>query len=740
MIGCDGMQFGALRGDCNDVVRVRGEPLQARQRQMQHQLGIGGLKPPSRNWPPLESGPRGRGPLADGCTGPRVAQDLGEMHGHVPGNGGDRFFVVHRWGRGRRRCRCDGVFDGKVLSQQHAHGPLRQRGDGEQGIDAQRAWNNRPVQHVQPWVHGAVGASDRLESAPRMIDHAGGRVVAHGAAAERMDGKAGATPRRAVERRRHGAWHGLRPGAAQQQTMRAKNRIQVPVLNGGNASAFLRRIDQPQSIRAPVVLHAPQRRIVTHEQQCLSPGEAAGLQGSPVHGVLRSVRLLRPHGPRGELREHAAGGHQLVKDAGQGSWNRGILNQDFLLQSIRIAPAQAAADRRSDARHLPREPGRALADAVDGAVGQVSDGQVVAIGRQPTAEPAGKAQSGACVLAAQQELGAAQRAGCDEHMPRPDAKLGHVGAFALALAIGGGNAADAPMLTRAFQLQRRDPRVQARARRFGTPQIGVRQGLLGIEVAPGDAFAATDARVRRKPSPRIQGVAARIGLTNGQVQWLAHVALAAFGGAPAHRCNQFAQALGLQRHVETRSLRGIRTRADQGGGAHFGPKASARRFKMRRHGRAVDSRRPGAPALGDLVEYPRIGLDRHAGVDLAAAAQCVAHQRTHALAQAQIEQGGLVAGQLRGRAVVDADLAKCPGQPVRELAALPFEATLEHRDLHVGLRKPLCGDGAAVARTNDHRLQHGVGSAGHPFAQGADAAGQAAIVAAGGVVDLHSSS
>ena len=77
-----------------------------------------------------------------------------------------------------------------VVGSQMDHRPLRQRGDRQQRVDAERARDRRAVDHVQPLVHGGRAPSrSGIEDLASVVDHAAAAVLAHAAAAERMRGR-----------------------------------------------------------------------------------------------------------------------------------------------------------------------------------------------------------------------------------------------------------------------------------------------------------------------------------------------------------------------------------------------------------------------------------------------------------------------------------------------------------------------------------------------------------------------
>src|SRR5215467_5099663 len=66
------------------------------------------------------------------------------------------------------------------------HGPLGKRGDGRQRVDADRAWDDRPVADIEPAMHALAVAIEHLAF---VVAHASARILAYAAAAERMRGR-----------------------------------------------------------------------------------------------------------------------------------------------------------------------------------------------------------------------------------------------------------------------------------------------------------------------------------------------------------------------------------------------------------------------------------------------------------------------------------------------------------------------------------------------------------------------
>ena len=573
------------------------------------------------------------------------------------------------------------------LGQQVRHGALGQGRDGEQGVDAERAWDDRAVEHEEPRPDAAIGTPD----AAAMVDHGAVEIVAHGAAAQWVHAEQGA--------RQLGPAHHAARGVGQQLPAR---RVQVHATGVLRAIEHFRlrliagqlgRIARPIG-HAGVAIgkphDAPGRAVVAHHQQHLR----VRCHGAGGERICASRGGLARRAPAdiAKLLERVGAGKHLLRDARHRTWHGAVLHHQALRQRQQgAASRRACVGRTSLGRGVAtqvdelrdRRPDRGLAGQCAAAhgvdhLGLVDDeAQAVAIARQPRAQRTRQGERGTRVLAtALQELGAAKGAGGHDDAPRKqdarvaaDGRVGRCGMRAQAIAAIG---LDAPQVAggRRYAIDG-GAAHDASAALHGLREVGVAQGQLGtFDVAAAGAVAAGRATLRvdggkqraRARTVAQEGCEPRMGFRLGQ-----HL---------AWRPTRHAQ--GLQR----------------------APRGCA----QRELGRAVLVPQSGGPA--GLLAHIGVGRQRDAGIDQAATAHAIGRERDHARTDVPVEQARGRAGHARtfpGRcAQVLGQLTDVVGKVARQV----FAAALEHDDLVPGLRQAKCGHRATVARADDQRVEH----------------------------------
>ena len=660
----------------------------------------------------------------------RADRRLGRSHRARSRGGGDR---DGRRGRSRHCLLADaGVRPSQPpLPAQPPRRPLRQRGDRQRRVDAQRHRHDRAVQHDQPGVHARRAADRaagriphrgrRVEHPPEVVDHAGGRVVAHRAAAQRMhrQQRAGAAVDQIVDLLGQQPPHRVGQQPAAHARARQPTRQPAVVPGERRMAAQLRPAHPHRAVVLEVavargavvvgVVAAPAARANRHEAPVggVAPDQRQRQRALDAAGVDRGRIPAAGHmGPRvglGQLVQRGRGGAGLLEQAPQRPRHRQILEDHAAPAARAAARIDHAGDGRADRsfRVGRVRVARLVAGAVGGVARRVGHRDQVAVGREAMAQPRRHAQAGGA--RAHQQLGRAERAGRHHDPARPQhqrralapaqrgIRIGDVHppaampavasatpvatvARAVAVAVAVVVVVVASILAGLVAIIRLDPQHRragvdldarpARARQ----QVHV-QRLLGAVVAAGGAVAAADARRQRRAGRRRRAAIERNGHGRRPERQRPHPAW------PAAR--QRLQQAGLGRH----------RRAGRGG-------ARAQRLPGA----------PGQPGQPAALAGPaqrrgpaRIFPDRRCrprhdtSVDERPAAHAAGQHSARVRPHPHVEQPFAHAAGARRVGGVEAHVAGKIGHARRKRARQVFAATLEHA--HPG--RPAVGLAAA---------------------------------------------
>ena len=256
-----------------------------------------------------------------------------------------------------------------------------------------------------------------------------------------------------------------------------------------------------------------------------------------------------------------------------------------------------------------------------------------------------------------------------------------------------------PASVRPFQIFHGNLGKDFRAEIHGVGQVIHQRRILGVEVASGDAIAATDAGLLRN-AERIDAV---FGVLEGNID----------RGAVPLRAHELGGALqGL--HLGQRVVVG-------GDGLRLQDLLRVAVALFQQRGVVAEVGGPGG-----VLEYARLGAQAHVGVDQRGSTQPAAQHDVDIFVDAEIEHGGGRTDVGLGR--VGLQLASRRIQGVGVFTGLQFLAALQYAHLFAGARHARSGNAAAITGTDHHHgvmilnLLNGQGNSRHksPFCRAAN--------------------